>query len=134
MRQETILLVAVIAAAAIMMRKKLVTAAPPALAGSASAPIQNTNMNSDMWSRILGGEWRNLVQASGTGGTVPFLMKSLNGTPQTSDGKPITTGDPVNDWMVQDLGLDGNAIVGNEQSPGAEAFINNLFPLTELSF
>lgn len=50
---------------------------------------QSANVNADMWKRLLGSSWGDM--AAGAAG----IAKNAFGQATTSDGKPISTGDPL---------------------------------------
>jgi len=59
---------------------------------------QMANVNGDMWTRLLGDGWRNMVSAQNSDGTQKMIVNDW-GQVTTTDGKPISTGDPVADYM-----------------------------------
>jgi hypothetical protein len=63
--------------------------AATALAGSASAPIRNLNVNDQLWSNLIGKGWTALRDAQNADGSPAFLMKNFLGQTVTSDGKPV---------------------------------------------
>ncbi|MYN45795.1 hypothetical protein GTP23_12130 [Pseudoduganella sp. FT93W] len=62
---------------------------------------QTANVNGDMWTRLLGDGWRNMVSAQNSDGTRKMVVNDW-GQVTTTDGKPIGSGDPVADIMNAD--------------------------------
>lgn len=109
MNKDMLFLVAAVAAVLMMSKKAgaapkpASTTAMPATASGAS-PVAN-NLNNQLWSSLLGGGWKSLVDTGS--GTSPFLMRNEYGQVVTSDGKPIDTGiSDISDIMSGQLGPD----------------------------
>jgi hypothetical protein len=81
------LILALAAVCAVLVMNKAKTATAPA--GTASAPIQNTNVNDQLWKSLLGNAWTSLRDAQNPDGSQAFLMKNFLGQTVTSDGKPV---------------------------------------------
>lgn len=82
MNKDMLFLVAAVAAVLVMSKKAGAKAAP---APASNSPVA-TNLNNQLWSNVLGGAWKSLVNSDGVG---TFLMRNEAGQVVTSDGKPI---------------------------------------------
>lgn len=102
---KDLILMAAIGAAVLLVLSKQAQAAGSAVAMTTAqkqaagllytAPqTQSANVNGDMWTRLLGDGWRNLVGAQNTDGTAAFLKKNMFGQVTTGDGKPVGGEDP----------------------------------------
>lgn len=93
--------------AVLLLKKKTAMAARPATGSPTAQP--STNLNGDMWARLLGKSWQSMLQAGmvnqGAGGNQPFVMRNLFGQVVTSDGTPVSSGDPLSDWVSMNTGL-----------------------------
>lgn len=86
MNKNMMFLLAAVAAVLVMSKKAKAAASPAATPGA--SPIA-TNVNNDLWAKVLGGTWKALVaNGTNTDGT-PFLMRNDLGQVVTSDGKPV---------------------------------------------
>ena len=119
MNNNVLLIAAGVGAALFLMGRK------NAIAAAQSAPIASKNLNSDMWSRILGDGWRNLVNAQNDDGSRAFVMKNRVGQIVTSDGVPISSGDAIGDWLQATLGFSDQSA-----APAVDNGYTGLFPLT----
>jgi hypothetical protein len=119
---KNILLVAALGAAVFLVLQKQAQAkgatTPAAPAKGSTTPAQ-VNVNGDMWARLLGDGWRNLVGAQNSDGTAAFL-KNTWGQITTSDGKPVYAGDPVAAW--------GTVAAGLPSSGGNVDYVGQMFP------
>jgi hypothetical protein len=62
---------------------------------------QSANVNGDMWTRLLGDGWRQMVGAQNSDGSAAFLKRGLFGQVTTSDGKPVSGGgDPIANYIA----------------------------------
>ena len=101
---NNLLLAAVIGAAVFIVVKKqgqaAVLAKPGYIApGQVTAGMQQSaNMNSDMWTRLLGSSWKALADNS------PAVIKNVFGQSATGDGKPLSGGDPMALYMQLQAG------------------------------
>jgi hypothetical protein len=87
MSNKDILLLAVVGVGAVMYlnRKR----APTQIVSRPTSQNANTtNVNGDMWSKLLGVGWNALMSSNGDGSS-PFTMKNAMGQDVTSDGKPV---------------------------------------------
>lgn len=98
-----LLLVGAAVLAYVVLKKK--AAAP--VAGPGGTQGQSQNVNGELWARLLGTSWRSLVNSGSTnaGGSLPFFRNDGFGNLSTSDGVPITTGDPLADFVTRNTGL-----------------------------
>lgn len=83
------------------MKAGTTTAARPGTTGST---LPAMNMNGDMWGRLMGGAWSQLLNAS-TGSGPAFVMKDQFGRVVTSDGRPVGSGDYLTDYITMQTGL-----------------------------
>lgn len=127
---KILILAAVAAGGAVFMMNRAKAATRPA--GSASAPIQNKNVNDQLWTSILGGAWKVLNTAKNQDGTIGFLKKNFLGQTVTSDGKPVS--EALIDMFPATYGDYGDIDYTSDVGGGGEAFIDNLFPLTQLEW
>jgi hypothetical protein len=109
MSKDIILFAAIGAAVLLVMKKQAVAAAvtqgapmteaQKIAAGLLPTKAQNitANVNGDMWARLMGEGWRNLLGAQNADGTKAFVTNSF-GQVTTSDGKPVGSGDPIADY------------------------------------
>ncbi len=102
---KNLILIAAAAAGAFLLLKQARPATGPRVGTTTANPVASKNVNSDMWSLLLGNGWRNLVSAQNPDGSGAFLMKNAYGQTVTSDGTPVSTGDPVNDYLQTSLGF-----------------------------
>jgi hypothetical protein len=110
MKTSDLALLAAVGAAAYMLIAK--SGAAGAVRPIAAPP--SMNVNSDMWTRILGGAWKQLEGTQTQGGSLSFLKKTFGGQVTTSDGKPIGSGDPIADWINVNTGLNGEVYGGED--------------------
>ena len=96
MNQNTMFLFAAVGAAYVMAKKEADKKARAAAA--AKAPSQSnspspvtTNVNNQLWSKVLGGAWNALVEKGSSTDGAPFLMRNDIGQVVTSDGKPVNS-------------------------------------------
>jgi hypothetical protein len=108
---KNILLLAAIGGAVVLVMQKQAQAAGLTTAQKQQQGMlytqqqqQSANVNGDMWARLLGDGWRNMVTAQNQDGSASFL-KNMWGTVTTSDGKPVDAGDPIAAWMQANVGL-----------------------------
>lgn len=132
MSKDIILFAAIGAAVLLVMKKQAVahaatsgapmTEAQKIAAGLLPTKQQNitANVNGDMWARLLGEGWRNLVGAQNPDGTKAFVTNSF-GQVTTSDGKPIGSGDPIADYAN---------VIGGVPVAMPTPLTDSLFPLT----
>lgn len=109
MSKDLILLAAIGAAVVLVLKKQQTTAQSAAgmtVAQKQAAGLMPTkaqditaNVNGAMWATLLGDGWRNLVNAKNADGTRAFITNSF-GQAATSDGKPIGTGNPIDDMVT----------------------------------
>lgn len=106
MSNKNIVLVAAIGAAVVLVMKK--QAAPAGAVAKPGATVSR-NVNGDMWGRLLGTGWKNLMDSaalkSAARGFDPFVMSDGYGGLFTSDGVPVSSGDPLQDFVVKNTGL-----------------------------
>jgi transcriptional regulator of nitric oxide reductase len=136
MSKDIILLAAIGAAVFLVMKKQATAATAQAVAAGGALTnaqkaamgliytpqqTQVANVNGDMWARLLGDGWRNLVGASNKDGTQAFVTNSY-GQVTTSDGKPIGSGDPVADFAN---------VIGGVPVTAPTPYTDSLFPLTD---
>lgn len=110
---KNILLIAAIGAAVLMVVKKQASAkAVPTGSGAAMTvadkqryglmytpqQTQTANVMGDMWTRLMGDGWRNMVKAQNEDGSRAMIVNDW-GQVTTTDGKPVGSGDPVVDFM-----------------------------------
>lgn len=132
MSKEKLILVAAVGVAALMILPKLraqfAGAGGPRL--GAAAPVPSNNVNNEMWTKLLGGAWSDIMRyngqsTSGYNGQQPFVMRdAYSGLYRTSDGKPLYTGDGATDFMIANTGLSGTSAdwtsnLGNAADNGA---------------
>lgn len=83
-------------------------------AQQAAGMQQSTNVNSDMWTRLLGNSWKELAAGSAS------IGKNIFGQMTSSDGKPISSGDPLSFYYHLQA---GDAVelpdFGGHELPGA---------------
>jgi hypothetical protein len=104
--KNALLIVAIGGAVLLVLQKQAQAAAVSPKASSSTINAAKTvNVNSDMWSRLLGDGWRNMVGAQNADGSAAFLMKNMFGQITTSDGKPIDGGDPIAAYAQTVAGL-----------------------------
>lgn len=102
---NNLLLAAVIGAAVFIVVKKQGQAAVLKQPAQTS-PVITTNMNGDMWTRLLG---KGFVSVAGSG-TASGIMKNLFGQLSTSDGKPIGGSDPLAGFIPVNVGAPSNGV------------------------
>lgn len=88
MMNKNMILIAAVAVGAVMVLNR--AAAQVAPAGSRSAPVQNTNVNDQLWTKLLGGGWTGLRDATNSDGTAAFLKRNFLGQTVNSVGVPIS--------------------------------------------
>lgn len=132
MSKDIILFAAIGAAVLIVVKKQAVatattygapmTEAQKIAAGLLPSKAQGitANVNGDMWARLMGEGWRNLIGAQNADGTKAFVTNSF-GQVTTSDGKPIGSGDPIADFAN---------VIGGVPVATPTSYVNDLFPLT----
>jgi hypothetical protein len=133
MSKDILLFVAIGAAVFLVVKKQAVAAtttqgapmteAQKIAAGLLPSKAQNitANVNGDMWARLLGDGWRNLIGAQNADGTKAFVTNSF-GQVTTSDGKPIGSGDPLADF---------SNVIGGVPVTAPTPYTDTLFPLTD---
>ena len=87
MSNKDILILAVVGVGAVMYlnRKR----APTQIVSRPTSQNANTtNVNGEMWGKLLGVGW-NALMSSNSDGSSPFTMKNAVGQDVTSDGKPV---------------------------------------------
>lgn len=85
---KNFILIAAVAVGAVMVLNKAAAQAKPA--GSRSAPIQNTSINDQLWTKLLSGGWTGLRDATNSDGTAAFLKRNFLGQTVNSAGVPIS--------------------------------------------
>lgn len=85
---KNILMIAAVAVAAVMVLNKAAAQAAPA--GARSAPVNNTSVNDQLWTKLLGGGWTGLRDATNADGTAAFLKRNFLGQTVNSAGVPIS--------------------------------------------
>lgn len=109
MNKDNLMLIGALGIAALIVLPKLKAKSAPA---AATATPKTQNVNNEMWTKLLGGAWTQLIQANGGSGAgaTPFIVKNaFTGLFSTSDGKPLYTGDGGEDYMIMNTGLTGTA-------------------------
>jgi hypothetical protein len=91
MKDEEILLVAGLVLF-MLMRKK--ATAPMISAGVRSAPVDNKNVNNQLWTALLGTAWSGIVTAKNSAGNTVFPVNS-RGDMVNSAGIPLDAGNRV---------------------------------------
>ncbi len=66
---------------------------------------QSANIMGDMWTRLMGDGWRNLVSAQNDAGGPAFIYKNSMGQIVTGDGKPVAGDDPQSAYFDVIAGL-----------------------------
>lgn len=122
------LMIAAAAVAIYLMTKNktAIAATRPAVAGGSK------NINGDMWARLLGSGWQNLLQSGASKGTAngtPFVMSDGYGGLFTSDGTPVGTNDPIANWMAKDTGLP--ALYGDTADYATGAWVSGANPAAQ---
>jgi hypothetical protein len=89
---KNFLLIAAVAVGAVMVLNKAAAQVAPAgtRAPAGSAPIQNNNINDQLWKKLMGGAWTGLVDATNPDGTAAFLKRNFLGQTVNSAGVPIS--------------------------------------------
>jgi hypothetical protein len=136
MKSTNLILLAAIGAAVLLVVKKQAQSAGMTVAQKQQAGLlytpqqqQSVNMNGDMWSRLLGGGWQNLVSTQYSDGS-PAFLKNVWGQVTTSDGKPVDGGDPMAAYIAASTGLPATTHEGptfpsaiDEYIPGGSALL-----------
>lgn len=110
MSNNLILLAAIGGAVVLVLQKQAqaagVAAQPMPVQGLFYTPAQqqSANVNGDMWARLLGDGWRNLVSTQNSDGSPAFLKNDF-GQVTTSDGKPVGGSDPMSAYVQSMTGL-----------------------------
>lgn len=125
---KILVLAAVAAIGAVLLMNKAGAAARPA--GSASAPIQEKNMNNALWASLLGTAWTSLRGSSSTGTAPAFSVTDLFSQAETRDGRPITQ--TMMDFFPATYGAPIDYT--SDVSAGGEAFIDAMFPVSQLDW
>ena len=89
---KNILMIAAVAVAAVMVLNKAAAQAAPAgtRVAAGSAPLRNTSVNDQLWTKLLGGGWTGLRDATNADGTAAFLKRNFLGQTVNSAGVPIS--------------------------------------------
>ncbi len=87
MNQRLLMMAAVAVGAVVVLNRAAAQVAP---AGSKSAPMPTTSINDQLYTKIMGGAWTSLRDATNPDGSMAFLKRNFLGQTVTSDGKPVS--------------------------------------------
>lgn len=106
MSANGLVLLAAVGVAGFVIYKKMGTPAAAARPSTGSAaPLPTRNVMGDQFAALMGSAWRNMVNGVTDTGRQAFTMTDGYGRTVTSDGKPIGTGDYLEDWVMANTGL-----------------------------